>query len=404
VPDTGDPRELTPDVRTDRDQFYLFRLTSTLTVGGSATASLVTYRDFDDEFVDSVITETIHDFHDYASLGDGAAYGLNYGLVGEVFKCRYVASRAQYEIIGSQGLNRYGKTDAGVSAGSSVAVSVYHSQESPSCTGSDSGVNITACAHSDIDAGTDVELVYHPEFKNWFIISVPTPSAGFSTVVRVRATAFFEPGDTGATMDMLTWNSGTSAWDDSGSNVLCRDTDNVCCMLDNEENWAIKLDANDYELFQFGLHRRAQTTGAIDVGSTGTVNMIDHAAGTCAGTEKTSAHSVTVCNGDATNNGFRKLFDNEEIWIQHFENKWHVVSIPRVELAGKPNAQLQSGSTGTFDVYYLNSSGAWTAWGSNTVSARNNTGMTFETAQLYRITYHGNGDLPVAFPLDIEVY
>ena len=399
------PRLLTPDARVDSEQVYRFRITATLTPGGSATANMVVYKQNDGEFFDTSASETIYDFHDHDSLGDGNPYGVNYGLTGEVFKCRYNPEHSQFEIISSQGLNRFGKTDADVSAGGSVAVSLYHSQSSPSCSGSDSGVNVTACAKVDIDSGTDVELVYHPEFKNWFIISAPSStSSAFSTTVRVKATAFFGPGDTGATMDLLQWNSGTEAWDDSGVNVTCGNTGKDCCMIDDEENWAVKVDSDDYELMPFGLFRRAQTTAAIDIGSTGIVNLIDHSGGTCAGSENTTAHSVTVCNGDATNNGFRKLFDDEEIWIKHFENKWHVVSVPRVLLAGKPTAQLQSGSTGTFDVYYLNSSGTWTAWASNTVSARNNTGMTFETSELYSITYHENGDLANAFPLNIEVY
>lgn len=219
----------------------------------------------------------------------------------------------------------------------------------------------------------------------------------FQKIVRVKANAFFAPGSTGASMDMLEWNSVTNSWDDSGSDATCRNTNNDCCMTEDEENWAIKLGDDDYDLQGFGLFRRAETNAAIDIGASGSADL--------SGVITSSANAVTINNGDTSGTGFRKIFSGEDVWVRYLSTQeWHVVSIPRVVLAGKPTAQLQSGSSGTFAVYYLDSGGTWTAWGSNTVTARNTSGMTMETDFLYSLTYYSNSEIPNAFPIEIEVF
>lgn len=178
------PRRLTPDVRTDQEQVYRFRLQSVLSPGGSATANLVLWESNNEQFIDTSAVETIRDFHDKSNGGVGVAYGQNYGLIGEVFKCRHNKDTNQYETIGSQGLHRFGKTNGAVVAGAQVTVEVYHSPNAAGCAGSDSGETVSACAKVDIADNTDVEIVYHPEFKNWFVLSPQVNNVSTAHILR----------------------------------------------------------------------------------------------------------------------------------------------------------------------------------------------------------------------------
>lgn len=155
------------------------RLTETLQPGGSASAYVVVQKS-DGYFYETQTTLTIHDNYSRIESGvtpgllNGTAYGQNFGLDDEIFRVRRNPGTGRWECVGSQGLHRRGKPDAAIAAGSSGTVSIYHSPSAASCSGSDSTVNVTACAINPIQANIDVMVVYFPDFKNWVIVAATT--------------------------------------------------------------------------------------------------------------------------------------------------------------------------------------------------------------------------------------
>jgi hypothetical protein len=151
-------------------QIFWVKLTAILTPGSSATANVVMPLP-DGTYYTSSMTTTIYDnFHRYG--GSDLPYGQNYGLVGEVFKCRRNPQSNRDECVGSQGLRRRGVTDAKILEGASGEVSLWHSQDSADCEGTDASVNVTACALATVQKGVSVYVTYHPEFKSWLISPV----------------------------------------------------------------------------------------------------------------------------------------------------------------------------------------------------------------------------------------
>lgn len=232
----------------------------------------------------------------------------------------------------------------------------------------------------------------------WYIIPhvIPGSSSGVgSSLVRVEANTFFEPGDGSTAFDLMEWNESTNQWDDSGDDVNCLNSQSDCCMLPGEQNFAVEVETGLYELLSFGLVRQVQTTAAIAIKGNGSANVME-------GTTETG-NSITIHNGNFEYTAPRALFNNDRVMVTWFTDKWRVSFVPRTVIVGKPQTDLQSGSTGTFDIYALNSSGSWASQ-SETVSARNNTGMQFDSDNYYQIVYTYDSFMPFAFPIDIEVY
>lgn len=221
-----------------------------------------------------------------------------------------------------------------------------------------------------------------------------SPGSG-SSLVRVEANTFFEPGDGSTSFDLMEWNESTNQWDDSGDDVNCLNSQSDCCMLPGEQNFAVEVETGLYELLSFGLVRQVQTTAAIAIKGNGSANVME-------GTTETG-NSITIHNGNFEYTAPRALFNNDRVMVTWFTDKWRVSFVPRSVIVGKPQTDLQSGSTGTFDIYALNSSGSWASQ-SETVSARNNTGMQFDSDHFYQIVYTYDSFLPYAYPIDIEVY
>lgn len=216
-------------------------------------------------------------------------------------------------------------------------------------------------------------------------------------IVRVKRGGFFAPGSS-ALFNVLSWSG--SGWVDSGDDLFCADDSFSTCLLPNEEWEAIKFPGHSrHQLFPGGLRRWGvvNEAGGIDVGASGTVNMVDFIAGSCAGGELTSGSSVEVCNGDANTNGFRKVFDDEKVAIAYDRKSWHL-TVPRMRIFGKlqsASSPLATGNSGTFDVY--KAAPGFAAWGTNTVSARNNSGSNMTNAYEVEISWYGESTVPVAF-------
>lgn len=158
------------------------RLTSQLNPGGSATAVLVDQTPGGTgDFINSATAVTVWDNYDKysATPGQGTPFGQNFGLVGEMIKARWNVNTEIYEVVGSQGLLRRGLVDSNIAADSEGPVSLYGSTATADCDGSDTTVNITACAGFRVSAQTEVFVHWQPEFKKWAIIAV---ASGFRDI------------------------------------------------------------------------------------------------------------------------------------------------------------------------------------------------------------------------------
>lgn len=187
-------RTIVPDALDIEHQIFHARLTETLTPGQSAAAVRVMPLP-DGTFADTSITLTVHD--NYDTFGAGTKYGQNFGLSGELFKVRRNPTTNKDECVGSQGLRRLGSPDSAIDADSSGTVSILHSPGSASCTGVDSGANVTACAFVDVPAQETVFLSYQPDLKNWFVIAAAMGTA---------MTLIGKPQDTHTTGSTATYN------------------------------------------------------------------------------------------------------------------------------------------------------------------------------------------------------
>lgn len=171
------PKEINNDHHSTEVPTIRFRLLETLHPGQRASGICVEWNDVTKCYVDTPLKQSIVDAHDkYPHGQEGHAcdtpYGQNFGLVGEVFKAK-LSLDGEYEIVGSQGLRRIGKAAEDIEVGQSGPVVIYHSHDSPSCTGSASTVTIPdAClkAGSKVKKDDWVALHYHPEFKKWFTL------------------------------------------------------------------------------------------------------------------------------------------------------------------------------------------------------------------------------------------
>lgn len=190
---------LVPSPQPTEPGIQFVRLTSVLSPGGSA-AGIIVFPLPNGNFKDSSLTVTLYDKHDRlegatSGLYDGTEFGHNYGLPNEVFKARFNQATGLLECVGSQGLFRRGKLDANVTAGNSETVSIWRASGVASCTGSDSGEDVTACATVDGSLGDSVLVRYLPEFKNWFTVGVGS-SGGAVGDIQIR-------NDSGATVNQF---------------------------------------------------------------------------------------------------------------------------------------------------------------------------------------------------------
>ncbi len=402
-----------------------YRLTATLVPGGSAAATLMAWNATTEQYDDTTTSTTIYDNYDptgglfspgvwddglvggwddsntWGGSG-GEPYGVNFGLSGEVFDTRWDPVTQRQVVIGSRGLRRYGEADSAITTGNQGLVSLLNNA-SGGCTGTDTTVDVTACAKIDVDANDKVFVAYHVEMQEWFITEtdqdVVTGTA--TTLIRVLAKAFFQPGATGQTMDRYNWSAGT--WVDSGEDVEVQNSNSDACLIQGEYGWAVLIDdsvAPDlYELVPVGTHRHAELVDDIDVGSEGTVRLISHSAATCAGVAQSNPeHQVEACNGHNSTHGHRKLFTGERVWVRWFEGKWLITNVERLALIGKPQSDFQKDSTGAFTVQGL-AGGVFTPNVTQTINNVRNMGdanLLAGTDCYYEIVYPADFDTPIA--------
>ena len=221
---------------------------------------------------------------------------------------------------------------------------------------------------------------------------------GNSTIVLVRANNVKAPGAS-VSCDLMQFSGGS--WSDSGTDVTVYDVGNNVCLLDEEYAWAQDMagDGSRYEFVgQYGLVRRAVMDADVDVHSSGNATILAQSS-VCVMT--TSNLTVSVCNGQGSGSlgATRKLFNGDYLTIRYQNNLWNVVAPERIPLVGKPTTNLQDGSSGTFNLWTF-SSGTWAAKSpTETVTAYNETGLTFSTTSLYRIDYFEYGSHPLATPI-----
>lgn len=308
------------------------RLTSVLQPGSSASAVIVT-ENGQGCIVDSSMAVVVHDAYDRlpgqtSGTNCGAAFGQNFGLPGEIFKVKRSMSGGRYEIIGSQGLHRWGIAQEDSQAGGVISADVYSSPLEADCMGSASGVTVAACTKVELQAGDSVPLQYHPEMKNWMIVAT-TPSTPPSDLRLVRAKECFHPG-LYADCDIWTW-AGSEGWQDSGTDQVVHDFGYRNFLLPGEYAWAKQLSLTRFELVgSQGLFRWGVAQEDIRENSDGVFLIVDHAQqgqSECEGV--VSNCQVQACNYFSPLTQSTNILSGEYAWLRYVERQWHVIYGPQ---------------------------------------------------------------------------
>ena len=236
-----------------------------------------------------------------------------------------------------------------------------------------------ACGQS-YRAGDCVYVHYNNQAKAWIIVndSGMSQQAYGANLALIKADVCKEPGDS-ELASLYSWSG--SAWVDTTDTVTVFDDNSQAMLLPGEFAW-VSRNSGRYDIVgEYGLSRKAKAEEDIDDGGTGTAIIVEH-SDDCVG-DSSNCGGIAVCNGHVSggtfNHGGGPIFEDEYIYIQFYEAKWHVIGNTDGTFMGLLTAYIPNNISGTMRIYT-----SPTADSGIDLTVWNYTGEQLETGALYR--------------------